>query len=191
MELLFHTIASACWKSFSSQIKSTPGEESENQCWWKVPCGKLIGSPGKFFNHHGLRHPPGACQFAQGSSLAARKAQRSRGVFAGCSLRARAITTPGQGTPRLEDTEVQGLRLDISDPDLSSLTLVFPSFPGGSAVKNWPANAGDTGEVSLIPESERSLGEGNGNPLKYSCLENLTDTGAWRATVDGVAKSWT
>ena len=49
----------------------------------------------------------------------------------------------------------------------------------------------ETGEVSLIPESERSLGEGNGNPLKYSCLENLTDTGAWRATVDGVAKSWT
>ena len=112
-------------------------------------------------------------------------------VFPGCSLRAQAITTPGQGIPRLEDTEVQGLRLDITDPDLNSLTLVFPGSPGGSAVKNWPDNAGDTGEASLIPESKRSLGEGNSNPLKYSCLGNLTDTGARRATVDGVAKSWT
>ena len=42
-------------------------------------------------------------------------------------------------------------------------------FPGGSVVKNPPANAGDVG---LIPESERSPGEGNGNPLQYSCLGN-------------------
>ena len=45
-------------------------------------------------------------------------------------------------------------------------------FPGGSVVKNSPANAGDKG---LIPESGRSPGEGNGNPLQYSCLGNPMD----------------
>ena len=49
-------------------------------------------------------------------------------------------------------------------------------------------NAGDPGS---IPGSGRSPGEGNGNPLQYSCLENPTDGGAWKATVHGVAKSWT
>ena len=52
-------------------------------------------------------------------------------------------------------------------------------------VKNLPANAGDTG---LIPESGRSSGEGNGNPLQDSCLEKPMDRGAWWATVHGVAK---
>ena len=52
-------------------------------------------------------------------------------------------------------------------------------------VKNPPANAGDSGS---IPGSGRSLGEGNGNPLQYSCLENPTERGAWQATVHGVAK---
>ena len=62
-------------------------------------------------------------------------------------------------------------------------------FPGGSVVKNLPANAGDTG---LIPGSGRSPGEGNGNPLQYSCLENPMDGGgAWQATVHGVTKSQT
>ena len=58
-------------------------------------------------------------------------------------------------------------------------------FPGGSVVKNLPANAGDMG---LIPGSGRSPGEGNGNPLQYSCLENPMDRGAWWATVHGVTK---
>ena len=53
-------------------------------------------------------------------------------------------------------------------------------FPGGSGVKNPPANAGDPG---LIPGSERSPGEGNGSPLQYACLQNSMDRGAWRATV--------
>ena len=55
-------------------------------------------------------------------------------------------------------------------------------FPGGSVVKNPPANAGDTG---LIRQLGRSPGEGNGNPLQYSCLKNSMDRGAWRATVRG------
>ena len=58
----------------------------------------------------------------------------------------------------------------------------------GSAVKNLPANAGEEG---LILGSGRSLGEGNGNPIQYSCLGNSTNGGAWRATVHGIAKSQT
>ena len=45
--------------------------------------------------------------------------------------------------------------------------------------------------MGLIPGSGRSPGEGNGNPLQYSCLENPMDRGAWWAAVHGVAKSWT
>ena len=63
-----------------------------------------------------------------------------------------------------------------------------PSFPGGSVVKNSPANAGDTGDVGSIPGSRRSPGEGNGNPLQYSCLENPMDRGGCQTIVDGVAK---
>ena len=62
------------------------------------------------------------------------------------------------------------------------------NFPVGSVVKNPPVNAGDTGS---IPGSGRSPGEGNGNPLQYSCLGNSMDRGALRATLQGVTKSWT
>ena len=56
---------------------------------------------------------------------------------------------------------------------------------------NPTANAGDRRDTGLIPGSGRCPGGGHGNPLQYSCLENLTDRGAWQATVHGVAKSWT
>ena len=62
------------------------------------------------------------------------------------------------------------------------------SFPGGSDGKASAYNAGDLG---LIPRSGRSPGEGKGNPLQYSCLENLMDGGDWWATVHRVAKSRT
>ena len=52
-------------------------------------------------------------------------------------------------------------------------------------------NAGVAGNMGSIPGLERSHGEGNGNPLQYSCLENSMDRGAWQATVHRVAKSWT
>ena len=64
-------------------------------------------------------------------------------------------------------------------------------FPAGSVVKNPPANAGDTGDLGLIPGLGRSPGEGNGNPLQYPCLEKLMDRGAWQATVHGITKSQT
>ena len=53
------------------------------------------------------------------------------------------------------------------------------------------ANAQDAGDAGLIPGVGRSLGVGNGNLLQYSCLNNPMDGGAHRATVQGVAKSWT
>ena len=55
-------------------------------------------------------------------------------------------------------------------------------------VKNPPAKAGDIGDVGSIPGSGRSSGEGNGNPVQYSCLKSPMDRGAWWATVHGVAK---
>ena len=61
-------------------------------------------------------------------------------------------------------------------------------FPGGSEVKASVCNVGDPGS---IPGLGRSPGEGNGNPLQDSCLENPMDRGAWWATVHGVTKSWT
>ena len=58
-------------------------------------------------------------------------------------------------------------------------------FSGGTLMKNPSANAGDAGSIS---GSRRSPGERNGNPFKYSCLENPTDREAWRATVHGVTE---
>jgi len=61
-------------------------------------------------------------------------------------------------------------------------------FPSGSVVKNPPANAGDK-RWRFFPGSGRSPGEGNGNPLQYSCLGNPMDRGVWQSIVHWVAKS--
>ena len=61
-------------------------------------------------------------------------------------------------------------------------------FPGGSDDKESACNAGGP---SLMPRLGRSPGEGNGNPLQYSCLENSMDRGAWQATVRGITMSQT
>ena len=63
-----------------------------------------------------------------------------------------------------------------------NVRLTLLSFPGGTVVKNLPANTGDT---DLIPAGE------SGTPLQYSCLENPMDSGAWWAIVHRVAKSQT
>ena len=67
--------------------------------------------------------------------------------------------------------------------------MILRSFPGGTVVKNLPASAEDARNTGSIPGSVRSLGGGNGNPLQFSCLENSTDRGAWRAIVHGVTES--
>ena len=65
---------------------------------------------------------------------------------------------------------------------------IYIGFPGSSDSK---VSARNEGNLGSIPGSGRSYGEGNGNPLQYSCLENSMDRRAWRATVHGVAKSQT
>ena len=74
----------------------------------------------------------------------------------------------------------QGLGTDLEEGN--------NGFPGGSVVKNLPASAGDVEDLGLIPGSGRYPGEGNVNPLQFSCLENSMDRGAWWATVHGVTE---
>ena len=62
------------------------------------------------------------------------------------------------------------------------------SFPSGTGVKNLPTNGGDAREASSIPGLGRSPGEGDDNPLQYSCPGNPIDRGAWWVPVHGVAK---
>ena len=62
---------------------------------------------------------------------------------------------------------------------------------GGTVVKNLPANAGDARDAGLTPGYRRSSGEGNGNPLQCSCLDNSMDREAWWVRVRGVAKNQT
>ena len=71
---------------------------------------------------------------------------------------------------------------------LSNAVRISQGFPGGSVVKNRPANAGDAGSIS---GSGRFPGGGSDNPLQYACLGNLVDREAWWARVHGAAKGQT
>ena len=83
------------------------------------------------------------------------------------------------------------LKIPNSSNGLQTSLYHIIALPHGSAGKESACNAGDTGDVGSIPESRRSLGEGNGNPLQYSCLGKPIDRGAWQATVQRVTKSQT
>ena len=72
------------------------------------------------------------------------------------------------------------------NPNLYTPISYLMGFPGDPEGKASACSAGDPG---LIPRSGRSPGEGNGNPLQYSCLENPMDREAWYTTVHGIAKS--
>ena len=72
-----------------------------------------------------------------------------------------------------------------------SHVCICVGFLDGAVVKNLPANAGNTRDTGCISGLGRFPGVGDGNPLRYSCLENSMDRGAWQAAVYGVAKSWT
>ena len=75
-----------------------------------------------------------------------------------------------------------------ADEWTKKLCYIYMGFPGSSDSKESPYSAGDLGS---IPGPRTSPGEGNGNPLQYSCLENPMHKGAWQASVHGVTKSWT
>ena len=64
----------------------------------------------------------------------------------------------------------------------TGLLAITKECPGGAGVKNLPANAGDTKDAGLVSGSGRSLGEGNGNPLQYSYMENSMGSIFWQAT---------
>ena len=83
------------------------------------------------------------------------------------------------------------LNLGCENPCLFVQQIFIECFPGGSGVKNPPANTEDIEDSGLIPGLGRCPGVGNGNPLQYSCLENPIDRGAWQAAVLEVAKSQT
>ena len=90
--------------------------------------------------------------------------------------------------PAMQETTVQFWIWKIHRTRDRLLTPVFLVFPCGSDGKESTYNTGDPGS---IPRSRRSPGEGNGNPLHYSCLENPRDGGAWWAVVYGVTQSRT
>ena len=95
----------------------------------------------------------------------------------------RAPRSISKGFLRMETTSDRKATWESLDSgDLYKASLV------AQMLKNMPASAGDP---ASIPGSGRSPGEGNGNSLQYSCLENSMDRGAWRATVHGIAKSRT
>ena len=83
---------------------------------------------------------------------------------------------------------------NLGDLGLIPGSGTFPEEGNGrwhSSKRNQPASAGDAREVGSILGWEDSPGEGDGNLLQYPCLENPMERGAWRATVQGVTKSWT
>ena len=72
-----------------------------------------------------------------------------------------------------------------------SHTGLLDVYEGSLVSQIWKESACDGEDLSSIPGLGRSSGDGNGNPLQYSCLENVMDKGAWWSTAHGVAKSWT
>ena len=102
------------------------------------------------------------------------------GVF--CELRFGAVSTGIEGASPVLGARVPLFLVENLKPKAASL------LPGGSVGKESACSAGDDRTPGSIPGSGRSPGEGNGNPLQYSCLENPIDRGAWRAMVHGVAR---
>ena len=90
----------------------------------------------------------------------------------------------------MKNKQMNYLKAGVPEKEHGATTInqlgKFGRDPGGSEGKASACNAGNPG---LIPGSGRSPGEGNSNPLQYSCLEIPMDRGAWQATVHGVAKS--
>ncbi|XDA77447.1 hypothetical protein R6Z07F_007581 [Ovis aries] len=92
---------------------------------------------------------------------------------------------------RSRNTNTVSTLESCSEDGMKKMSVTCTDFPGGSLVKNPPSNAGDARVTDLIPGSGRSPGEGNDNPLSYSCLENSMGRGAWQTTVHGIVKSQT
>ena len=107
--------------------------------------------------------------------------------FSGCPLQWKQSLNHWTTREVPESTEFLYTNNKLSEKEIGK-TIPFMGFPGGSDGKESSCNAGDLG---LIPLLGRSPGGGHSNPLRYSCLENPMDRGAWWATVHEVTKSRT
>ena len=94
-------------------------------------------------------------------------------------------------TPSRGEEEARSIFKALLAQGQAFVEFVCLFFPDDSLVKDSMGSAGDAGCTGLIPGLGRSPGEGNGNPLQYSCLENPMDRGAWQAAVHRVSKSQT
>ena len=152
------------WRFHNSKSENDCGKEKEvaYQKGMESILGKLPGNR----QHQTSRRWVRAC---------------GRGAPEGCGWRDQVLRSA-------RSTQLMETRLGCPWISHCALFCHLVGLPGGSVVKNPPANAGDSG---LIPASGRSRGEGHGNPLRYSCLENPMDRGAWLTTAHGVAKSRT
>ena len=99
------------------------------------------------------------------------------------------LSTPLAMLLKNDSNNVSSLLRVLQDTGICQLLEIVIGFPGHAMVKNLPANAGDMGDEGSILGLERSPGEGNGNPLHYSCLGNPVDRGGWQSTVHGVTES--
>ena len=107
-------------------------------------------------------------------------------IFFECS--SSSFPSPHVHLPLKSSPHFFSVRNKIISALIFLFTIVLMGFPGGSDGKESACNVGDLGS---IPGLGRSSGEGNGNPLQYSCLKNPMDRGAWQATAHGVTKSQT
>ena len=126
---------------------------------------------------------------SQGEWLLIRPKTRERSWGCGCSKNNAAYdATSHCRTQRACQLGRGQSLLNTVSQQIKTLSYIR-GFPSGTVVKNLPANVGGERDTGAIPRLGRFLGEGNGNPLLYSCLGNPLDRGAWQATVQGVSKS--
>ena len=114
--------------------------------------------------------------------------QIGKGVRQGCILSPCFFNLNAEYIMRNAGLEGTQAGIKIAGRNINNLRYADDTFPGGLADKESACNVGDLG---LIPGSGKSPGEGNGNPLQYSCLENPMDRAIWKVTVHGAAKSRT
>ena len=95
---------------------------------------------------------------------------------------------PWHGPARQRDKTCNTNSLCVQHPPRPNFTFPLKGKVKGKGQVKWKESAYNAGDLDSIPGSGRSPGEGNGNPLQYSCLENPMDRGAWRATVCGVTR---
>ena len=115
-------------------------------------------------------------------------------LYLQCSSHQEWVTLPSNGLMERPSPKLLHKITPVATLSTHPVFLVFLALDMTWGLPQWLSSKESTchaGDVGSIPWLGRSPKGGNGNPLQYSCLENPTDRGAWKATVNGVAKSWT